>query len=168
MTGAAPTNGIIAYTDGGCRGNPGVGAWAFLLIDPVTGRARERAAAQPETTNNRMEMTAAIEALASLRHGDTALTIRSDSRYLIDCCESWLPGWKARGWKRKGGKLKNVDLLQRLDELLARHRVSWEWVPGHSGDPGNERVDELVNACMDALGRGEDPAIDRRRKWPCA
>src|SRR4030095_14723714 len=109
---------VIAYTDGGCRGNPGVGGWAFLLIHPTTCRALERAGGEPHTTNNRMEMTAAVEALNAVRKRNTSVLIRSDSRYLIDCCTKWLPGWKARGWKRKEGPLKNLDLLQALDELL--------------------------------------------------
>src|SRR5262245_19973061 len=109
---------VIAYTDGGCRGNPGgIGAWAVLLIHPKTGRALERAGGERETMNNRMEMQAAIEALGALRRRQTSITIRSDSQYLINCCTKWLPSWKAHGWRRNEGPLKNVDLLQKLDVL---------------------------------------------------
>jgi ribonuclease HI len=157
---------LIAYTDGGCRGNPGPGAWAFLLVDPASGQARERAASVPDTTNNRMELSAVLEALSALRRTGSAVRVHADSRYVIDCCSRWLPGWKARGWRRPDGALKNVDLLRRLDELLAMHQVSWEWVPGHRGDPGNEHVDGLVNQCLDAIAAGEPATIDRRRNWP--
>ena len=156
---------VIAYTDGGCRGNPGVGAWAFLLIQPSSGRALERAGGEPNTTNNRMEMRAAIEALTAIRKRGAAVLIRSDSRYLIDCCSKWIPGWKARGWKRKDGELKNLDLLKQLDELVAKHRLEWEWVQGHAGNQGNERVDQLANEAMDRLSRGEPPEFERRRSW---
>lgn len=157
---------IICYTDGGCRGNPGIGGWAFLLINPRNGQALEAAGGASETTNNRMEMTAAIKALESLNNGDSSITIHSDSRYLIDCCTKWMPGWKAKGWKKKGGSLKNIDLLQTLDELLQQHQVSWEWVKGHDGDAGNERVDGLANEVMDMIAAGSEPHIKRRLRWP--
>jgi ribonuclease HI len=156
---------VIAYTDGGCRGNPGVGGWAFLLIQPDTGRALERAGGEPHTTNNRMEMRAAIEALSAIRKRGASVLIRSDSRYLIDCCSKWIPGWKARGWKRKDGPLKNLDLLKQLDELVTKHNPTWEWVEAHAGNPGNERVDQLANEAMDRIGRGEAPEYERRRSW---
>jgi ribonuclease HI len=157
---------VIAYTDGGCRGNPGgIGGWAFLLIHPKTGNALERAGGERETTNNRMEMTAAIEALGAIRRRDLVVVVRSDSRYLINCCSKWLPGWKRRGWRRSEGPLKNVDLLQALDELIARQRVRWEWVRGHAGNRGNERVDELANQAMDRIARGADPRLEKRRTW---
>jgi ribonuclease HI len=156
---------VIAYTDGGCRGNPGVGAWATVLINPRKGTCLELAGGERQTTNNRMEMTAAIEALKALKAEGLTVLVRSDSKYLIQCCQDWMPGWKRNGWKKKDGPLKNVDLLQELDRLLARHRVRWEWVAGHSGERGNERCDQLANEAMDRLGRGEEAAWERRGTW---
>ncbi len=156
---------FIAYTDGGCRGNPGVGGWGFMLIDTDTTKALERRGGEAETTNNRMEMTAAIEALKALRVKEQGLTIYTDSRYLIDCCSKWMPGWKAKGWTKKGGELKNVDLLKELDALLSMQKVTWQWVKGHAGDPGNERVDALANEAMDALLAGDDPVHSQRGRW---
>jgi ribonuclease HI len=164
MTTPVPAD-VIAYTDGGCRGNPGPGGWGCLLIDPKTGAARERRGGERDTTNNRMEMLAAIEAMRALAKPGLAILIHSDSKYLIQAASEWLPGWKARGWKRKDGPLKNVDLLQELDRLLALHRVRWQWVKGHDGNPGNERVDQLANEAMDAIANGDDPAWEQRRTW---
>jgi ribonuclease HI len=156
---------LVAYTDGGCRGNPGIGAWAFLLIDGASGRALERAGAVPETTNNRMEMQAAIEALHALKRRPSSVTIATDSKYLIHCCTEWMPGWKAAGWKKKRGPLLNVDLLQELDALLAAHDVRWTYVPGHSGEPGNEHVDALLNVAMDRFSAGLPHTHERRLSW---
>ena len=157
---------VIAYTDGGCRGNPGgIGAWGVVLVNTTTNSYRELAGGERDTTNNRMEMMAAIEALRALKVDDLAVLIRSDSKYLIQCCSEWMPGWKAKGWAKKDGPLKNVDLLKVLDGLLARHRVSWEWVPGHAGNRGNERCDTLANEAMDRLQRGLDPTWERRGTW---
>lgn len=156
---------VIAYTDGGCRGNPGPGAWAYLLIQAGTGRAVARAGGERGTTNNRMELSAVIMMLRALRRRGIDLLVRSDSRYTIDCCRTWMPGWKARGWRRKGGELKNVDLLQELDRLLDDHRIAWEWVKGHSGDPGNDLVDGLLNEAMDRLAAGGDPSLERKLTW---
>ncbi|TVR14326.1 MAG: ribonuclease HI [Planctomycetota bacterium] len=157
---------IQAWTDGGCRGNPGVGAWAFLLVDSHTGKALSCAAGERSTTNNRMEMLAAIQTLRALK-GPSAICIHSDSRYLIDCCTKWLAGWKRQGWKRRGGALKNVDLLQMLDELLNMHQVRMTWVKGHSGDAGNDYVDGLLNTVMDQIQAGDPQAnILKRHSWP--
>ena len=156
---------VIAYTDGGCRGNPGLGAWAYLLIDPARGKALARAGAERGTTNNRMELSAVLMALRALRKHDTELLVRSDSKYTIDSCASWLPGWKARGWKRATGPLKNVDILKDLDAELARHQVRFEWVKGHAGDRGNEYVDALLNESMDAAQAGGDGALERKLAW---
>lgn len=157
---------IQAWTDGGCRGNPGIGAWAFVIVDTESGKALQRAAGELNTTNNRMEMLAAIETLRSLQQPSKIL-IHSDSRYLIDCCSTWMKGWKRNGWKRKGGELKNVDLLKILDELLVKHQVSWQWVKGHSGDVGNDYVDGNLNTVMDHIAKGEhDYKIDSRLNWP--
>ena len=156
---------LVAYTDGGCRGNPGVGGWGFVLIDPRTMKALERAGGAAMTTNNRMEMQAAIEVLSAIRRKPTAIVVRTDSLYLLKSCSLWLPGWKALGWRRKAGPLLNVDLLQRLDELQSRHRVRWEWVRGHAGDPGNERADRLAGEAMDRIARGDDRPHEARCRW---
>ena len=156
---------VICYTDGGCRGNPGVGGWGYMLIDPSTGSALQAAGGENETTNNRMEMTAAIEAMRCLKSAGTEIKIFTDSKYLIDCCSKWMAGWKAKGWKKKGGELKNVDLLKLLDEALVTHKVTWQWVKGHDGDPGNECVDGLANEAMDLIAAGKDPVIQRRTTW---
>ncbi len=156
---------LICYTDGGCRGNPGIGAWGYLLIDPETGHALEAADGENHTTNNRMEMGAAIAALQCLKQPNTTIKIFSDSKYLIDCCTQWMPGWKGKGWKKKGGELKNVDLLKQLDELLSQHQVTWQWVKGHGGDPGNEHVDQLANDAMDRIQAGKDPKHQARVTW---
>lgn len=156
---------VIAFTDGGCRGNPGVGAWAFVLVDVKTRKALERAGGVRETTNNRMEMQAAIEALRAVRPDGTRMLVVSDSKYLIGCCTQWMAGWKAKGWKRKGDPLKNLDLLQQLDELIAPRTVSFRWVAGHSGHYGNEHVDRLGNEAMDRIELGTDPAHERRFDW---
>jgi len=156
---------VLIYTDGGCRGNPGLGAWAYLLIDPRSGKALARAAAEPQTTNNRMELSAVLEALRALRKPGTSVLVRSDSKYTIDSCATWMPGWKAKGWKRKGGELKNVDILKQLDAELARYAVRFEWVKGHAGDRGNEYVDELLNAAMDGAADGGEVHLERRLVW---
>ena len=156
---------VVAYTDGGCRGNPGPGAWAFLLINPVTHKALERTGGEPLTTNNRMEMLAAIEALAAIKKPGMRVLLYSDSQLLIKSVTEWIPGWKARGWRKKDGELKNVDLLKRLDEVNRLHQVTWQWVRGHNGNPGNERVDQLTNDGMDRIQRGVDPAWEARTIW---
>jgi ribonuclease HI len=115
---------IVAYTDGGCRGNPGVGAWAFALVDRATKRALERADAVGETTSNRMELTAVIEALTALRPPRRRVIVLSDSRYVVNCGAKWIGDWKRRGWKRKEGLLKNVDLLRPLPARLTGHSKS--------------------------------------------
>ena len=156
---------VIAYTDGGCRGNPGPGSWAFLLINATTHKALERTGGEALTTNNRMEMLAAIEALSALKKPGMRVLLHSDSQLLIKSVTEWIPGWKARGWRKKDGELKNVDLLKRLDELNRLHQVTWQWVRGHNGNPGNERVDLLTNEGMDRLQRGVDPAWESRTIW---
>jgi ribonuclease HI len=157
---------LIAYTDGGCRGNPGPGGWAFLLYEPVRGVALERCGGEAKTTNNRMELMATIEAMSAIRTPDHDVTIHTDSLYVLKSATLWIPGWKAAGWRKKGTELKNVDLLQRLDEQLARHRVTWKWVRGHAGDAGNERVDLLANQAMDRIAKGKAASWERRTTWP--
>ena len=156
-----PRSKTLAWTDGGCRGNPGPGGWGFLLVHLGTGAALERRGGARQTTNNRMEMTAAIEALKALK-GPGDIEIRSDSRYLVDMCTTWMKGWKLKGWKKKGGPIKNLDLVQQLDELMQVHRVTWTWVKGHAGVPGNEHVDLLTNLAMDAVQGGRDGVAEQR------
>jgi len=161
----AADHDVIAYTDGGCRGNPGPGSWAFMLINATTHKVLERTGGEPLTTNNRMEMLAAIEGLAALSRPGMRVLLHSDSQLMIKSVTEWIPGWKARGWRKKDGELKNVDLLKRLDEANRQHQVTWQWVRGHSGNRGNERVDLLTNEGMDRLQRGEDPAWEARTLW---
>ncbi len=156
---------VIAYTDGGCRGNPGPGSWAFLLINAATHKALERTGGEPLTTNNRMEILAAIEALSALKKPGMRVLLHTDSQLLVKSVTEWIPGWRARGWRKKDGELKNVDLLKRLDEVNRKHHVTWQWVRGHNGNPGNERVDLLTNEGMDRIQRGEDPAWEARTIW---
>ena len=156
---------VIAYTDGGCRGNPGIGSWAYLLINAQNGQALARADGEADTTNNRMELSAVLFALRALKNEGTEIEIRSDSTYTIDCCTKWMPGWKSRGWTRKGGPIKNLDLITALDDELVKHVVSFTWVKGHSGDRGNDFVDELLNERMDGLASGGGTAIERKLQW---
>lgn len=140
---------VEIYVDGACKGNPGPGGWGALLI---SGNARrELSGAAPDTTNNRMELTAAIEALRALKRGVSA-TIYTDSKYVCTGIEEWVPQWKRRDWRTADRKpVKNIDLWQALDEERARHDLTWKWVKGHSGNPGNERVDQLANEAIDAM-----------------
>lgn len=157
---------VIIYTDGGCRGNPGPGAWAFLVIDARNGKAFERTGGDRQTTNNRMEMLGAIEALKALKKDGLEVDLYSDSQYVVKAASEWMAGWKRRGWRRAQGPLQNVDLLQELDREMQRHRVTWRWLRGHDGDPGNERVDRLTNDGMDRIQRGQDADWERRTRWP--
>jgi ribonuclease HI len=143
------TKTIEIYTDGACRGNPGPGGWGAVLI--AGGRRKTLHGGAAETTNNRMELTAAIEALNALR-GSRQVLLHTDSRYVMDGIREWLPNWKARGWKTAAKKpVKNQDLWQALDEASARHQVTWNWVRGHTGNPGNEEADALANRGIDEL-----------------
>lgn len=140
---------LFAYTDGACSGNPGPGGWGVLLVARDGERVlkeRELSGGAPETTNNRMELMAAISALEALER-PSAITVVTDSAYVKDGITKWIHGWKAKGWTKKGG-LKNVELWQRLDAATARHEVTWEWVKGHAGHAENERADELARAGM--------------------
>jgi ribonuclease HI len=140
---------LFAYTDGACSGNPGPGGWGVLLL-AKDGEAilKERTlnGGEPETTNNRMELMAAISALEVLERPST-LTVVTDSAYVKDGITKWIHGWKRNGWTKKGG-LKNAELWQRLDAAQARHKVTWEWIKGHAGHPENERADELAREGM--------------------
>ena len=143
---------VEIYTDGACRGNPGPGGWAALLLSGE--HEREISGAEAATTNNRMELTAVICALEALKRPIEA-AIYTDSQYVRKGVLEWMPNWKARGWKTADKKpVKNQDLWQELDLLVARHKLEWHWVKGHSGNVGNERVDALANRAIDALLAG--------------
>lgn len=147
------TEVVEIYTDGACKGNPGIGGWGVLLRN--RGRERELHGGEAHTTNNRMELMAAITALETLTRPCT-VRLHTDSRYVLQGITEWLPGWKQRGWKTAGKQpVKNDDLWRRLDEASSRHQVEWVWVKGHSGHDGNERADMLANRGIEALrGRG--------------
>ncbi len=134
---------VTVYTDGACKGNPGRGGWGAWL---KTGEhQKELCGGEALTTNNRMELTAVIEALGSLKR-TCDVTVHTDSEYVRKGITEWIHGWKQRGWKTADKKpVKNTDLWQRLDALRNLHQVEWRWVKGHSGDPGNERADALAN-----------------------
>jgi ribonuclease HI len=137
---------VIVHTDGACSGNPGPGGWGAIL--EYDGREKELFGGAPETTNNRMELTAAIEALSALKRA-CAVEIHTDSEYLRNGIMQWIHGWKQNGWKTRERKpVKNADLWQSLDALIARHEVSWHWVRGHSGHSINERADALARKGM--------------------
>lgn len=138
-----PTPDVTIYTDGACKGNPGPGGWGAWLSS--SGHDKELWGGEPLTTNNRMELTAVIEALASLKRS-CRITLYTDSQYVRQGITEWIHNWKRRGWKTADKQpVKNVDLWQRLDALAALHRIDWRWVKGHAGDPGNERADALAN-----------------------
>ncbi len=136
---------VELYTDGACSGNPGPGGWAFILRHPASGKEIERSGAEPETTNNRMELMAVIRGLEALKRR-SSVDVMTDSMYVLKGLTEWMPKWKAAGWRRGRKPLKNVELWQRLDELLQRHDVRLKYVPGHSGHDENERCDELAVA----------------------
>ncbi|MDR3478703.1 MAG: ribonuclease HI [Gammaproteobacteria bacterium] len=140
---------VVIYTDGACRGNPGPGGWGALLRYNNT--ERKLSGAEAVTTNNRMELMAAIQALAALRE-PCVVELHTDSTYVQKGISEWLPGWKQRGWKKADKKpVKNADLWQNLDQEAGRHRVSWYWVKGHSGHPENDLADALANQAIDAM-----------------
>jgi ribonuclease HI len=146
---------VEIHTDGACSGNPGPGGWGAVLC--WRGRTRELSGFERTTTNNRMELLAAIGALEALKR---PMTVRlfTDSAYLRQGITSWLPSWKARGWRTAAKKpVLNQDLWQRLEAALARHRVQWHWVRGHSGEPGNERADQLARAAIRAGRAAAEP-----------
>jgi ribonuclease HI len=140
---------VLIYADGACRGNPGPGGWGAWLSSG--GHEKELFGGDKLTTNNRMELTAVIEALAALDRR-CQVVIYTDSAYVKDGITKWIHGWKARGWQTADKKpVKNIELWQRLDELNGGHQVQWRWVKGHSGDPGNERADGLANKGVDSV-----------------
>jgi ribonuclease HI len=142
---------LFAYTDGACSGNPGPGGWGVLLVardGEIVLREKELSGGAPETTNNRMELMAAISALEILDRPST-ITVITDSAYVKGGITEWLWGWKKKGWRTAAGKpVKNEDLWRRLDEAATRHKVVWTWVKGHAGHPENERADALARAGM--------------------
>lgn len=148
-------NHIEIYTDGACKGNPGPGGWGVLLKSGAT--EKELFGGELGTTNNRMELTAVIEALAALKR-PCEVTLYLDSEYVRKGITEWIHGWKAKGWRTAAKQpVKNVELWQKLDALVAGggHKIDWRWVKGHAGDPGNERADALAN-------RGVEAALGRR------
>ena len=140
---------ITVYTDGSCEPNPGPGGWAAIILDgkeQIVLKGFEK-----QSTNNRMELTAALEAL---RHIDPAkpVILYTDSQYLKNGVEKWLKDWKARNWKRRGGPLLNVDLWKQISEVIEKRKITWRWVKGHNGNPYNERVDRLAHQMMKSRG----------------
>ena len=140
---------VEIYTDGACRGNPGPGGWGAILRSGD--HEKELKGSEALTTNNRMELTAAIQALAALKRG-CDVVLYTDSQYVRKGILEWLPQWKLRDWRTADKKpVKNVDLWQALEREIARHKIEWHWVKGHAGVPGNERADQLANQAIDEM-----------------
>ncbi|MEM1282110.1 MAG: ribonuclease HI [Chlamydiota bacterium] len=138
---------IQIFTDGACRGNPGFGGWGVLL--KYKGHEKKLSGHEPFTTNNRMELTAAIEGLSAIKVEGVKVTVTTDSKYVRDGITQWINNWKKNGWRTKEKKLvKNIDLWKKLDDLLKRHEVTWEWVKGHNGHKENEIVDNLATSAI--------------------
>lgn len=143
---------VEIYTDGACRGNPGPGGWGVLML--YQNHEKAFFGAERDTTNNRMELTAALQALVLLKES-CEVDLYTDSQYVQKGMTEWLPGWKRRHWKKADNKpVKNADLWEKLDTETARHKVNWHWVRGHNNHPGNERADALANEAIDALLSG--------------
>ena len=146
MTPARPH--VELFTDGACSGNPGPGGWAYILRHPATGATREASGAEPDTTNNRMELRAVIEGLRALTQPGL-VDLTSDSQYVLKGMKDWLDAWKRRGWKTADKKpVKNIELWQRLEKAALAHKVEWHWLKGHAGHAENERADELAREGM--------------------
>jgi ribonuclease HI len=146
------TDSVIIYTDGACKGNPGPGGWGAILS--YKGNVKELYGGDPATTNNRMELMAAIQALESLTR-PCAVQINTDSKYVMQGITEWMVNWKKRGWKTASkAPVKNEDLWRRLDGAIQSHTIEWAWVKGHSGDKNNDRADELANLGITALKSG--------------
>lgn len=143
---------VELYTDGACKGNPGPGGWGALLR--FAGVEKELFGAEPQTTNNRMELLAVINGLEALTR-PSLVRITTDSQYVKNGISTWIHAWKKNGWRTAARKpVKNIDLWQRLDELVSGHEVEWEWVKGHAGHPENERADGLANRAIEELRNG--------------
>ncbi|MDR2838210.1 MAG: ribonuclease HI [Azonexus sp.] len=143
---------VDIFTDGACKGNPGPGGWGAILR--LGGQEKELWGGEPETTNNRMELTAAIRALAALKR-PVAARVFTDSQYVLKGISEWIHGWKRNGWKTAAKQpVKNADLWQELDALASQHKLDWIWVKGHAGHPENERADALANRGIDELPKG--------------
>jgi ribonuclease HI len=152
MSAAASDGRVEVFTDGACSGNPGPGGWGAILR--WRGTEKELSGGEAETTNNRMELMAAISALEALTR-PVGVDLSTDSTYVRDGITKWMPAWKARGWKTADKKpVKNRDLWERLDSAVQRHDVAWHWVKGHAGHPENERADELARDAIRALREG--------------
>ena len=140
---------VIIYTDGACRGNPGPGGWGVLIKYGES--SKQLYGGDVSTTNNKMELTAAIMALKEIKES-CEIILYTDSKYVLQGIEEWIHNWKKRGWKGANNKpVKNIDLWKELDELRDKHNIKWNWVKGHSGDPGNETADMLANRGIDEL-----------------
>lgn len=138
---------VVMYTDGACRGNPGPGGWGALMS--YQGNRKTLKGYEADTTNNRMELTAVIKALAALKR-QCDIELHTDSKYVLQGINEWMANWKRNGWKTASKKaVKNVDLWLKLDVEASRHRIDWRWVKGHSGNPGNEAADQLANQAID-------------------
>jgi ribonuclease HI len=143
---------VVIYTDGACSGNPGPGGWGAILLSGE--RKKEICGGEPATTNNRMELMAAIQALEGLKR-PCKVELHTDSQYVMKGISEWIHGWKTRGWKTADKKpVKNEDLWRRLDEARLRHEVAWRWIKGHAGHELNERADTLARQGLEAHGRG--------------
>ncbi|WP_174624862.1 ribonuclease HI [Candidatus Methylobacter favarea] len=152
------TDSVIIYIDGACRGNPGPGGWGVILN--YKNKTKELYGGERHTTNNRMELMAAIQALETLKK-PCSVQIHTDSQYVRQGITEWISNWKARGWKNAAKRpVKNDDLWRRLDIAIKPHTIEWLWVKGHSGDKGNERADALANRGIDSLTHGSPQLLD--------
>jgi ribonuclease HI len=149
VTDAAPH--VQLFTDGACSGNPGPGGWGFILRHPATGKEIERSGGEPDTTNNRMELTAVIQGLSALTR-PSLVDLTSDSEYVLKGLREWMPSWKKRGWKTAAKQpVKNQDLWMALDALAQRHEIRFHWIRGHAGHAENERCDQLAVSAIESL-----------------
>lgn len=145
---------VLLFTDGACSGNPGPGGWGYILKHPTTGKEKEASGGEPNTTNNRMELTAVIEGLQALTR-PSRIDLTSDSQYVLNGLKEWMKAWKARGWRTAAkAPVKNVDLWQRLDELTQKHEIAFHWIRGHQGHAENERCDQLAVRAIEEMRRG--------------
>jgi len=155
---------IVLYTDGACSGNPGPGGWAYILHHPATGVRRKQSGGSRRTTNNRMEMQAVLHGLRAVRRA-CSVTVVTDSQYVANGAREWLEQWKARGWRTAGKKrVKNRDLWEQIDEMLAKHDVTFQYIPGHAGHPENEACDQMaVAAAQRARAESAPTDLDPER-----